>query len=115
MWRHKQGGKPQDVAPVAWRRRRSRVWYIPRARHVTLYTKKGLLKKVSKFAGVAEHLGAIVSDVRETYDAYNKAAKAFAPRLCGHHSALFLAFLPACMHAFMLLWGLRVCILCMHV
>jgi len=45
-------------------------------RHVTLYSKKGLLKKVNKLEGVANHLGVSIDTLRQTFEAYNAAAKA---------------------------------------
>jgi flavocytochrome c len=44
-------------------------------RHVTLYTKKGLLVKVDGYAGIASHLGCDVRQLRETFDSYNDAAR----------------------------------------
>merc|ERR1719188_1787761 len=49
-------------------------------RHVTLYTKKGLLKTVQGLEGLAQHLGVGVRSLNETFDLYNQAA------LAGHDS-----------------------------
>jgi len=45
-------------------------------RHVTLYSKKGLLSKVSGLAGLAAHLNVSAEALRETVAAYNEAAGA---------------------------------------
>jgi len=42
--------------------------------HVGFYAKRGLLTRVSQLSGLATHLGASLSDIQDTYDAYNKAA-----------------------------------------
>jgi flavocytochrome c len=44
-------------------------------RHVTLYTKKGLLTKVEGYAGLVQKLGCEESQLRDTFDAYNDAAR----------------------------------------
>jgi flavocytochrome c len=43
-------------------------------RHATLYSKKGLLKKVTGIDGLAAHLGMKVETLWETFEAYNVAA-----------------------------------------
>mmetsp|Transcript_38355 Transcript_38355/g.82994 ORF Transcript_38355/g.82994 Transcript_38355/m.82994 type:complete len:1187 (-) Transcript_38355:253-3813(-) len=43
-------------------------------RHVTLYSKKGLLEKVSGVEGLAAHLNVSADTLRETFEAYNKAS-----------------------------------------
>merc|ERR1719443_2085093 len=44
-------------------------------RHVTLYTKKGLLKKVEGLDALAKHLDVSKKNVQDTFEAYNNAAK----------------------------------------
>lgn len=44
-------------------------------RHVTLYSKKGLLAKASTLAGLARQLNVRVEVLRETFNEYNAAAK----------------------------------------
>eukprot|EP00930_Biecheleria_cincta_P084104 TRINITY_DN73595_c0_g1_i1.p1 TRINITY_DN73595_c0_g1~~TRINITY_DN73595_c0_g1_i1.p1 ORF type:complete len:1181 (+),score=280.85 TRINITY_DN73595_c0_g1_i1:35-3544(+) len=45
-------------------------------RHVTLYSKKGLLRKVEGLAGLAKELEVKQSELNKTFAAYNDAAKA---------------------------------------
>jgi len=45
-------------------------------RHVTLYSKKGLLKKVAGLQGLAAHLNVSEVSLQKTFAAYNTAAKA---------------------------------------
>jgi flavocytochrome c len=44
-------------------------------RHATLYSKKGLLKKVNGLDGLAAHLGLQRQQLQDTFQAYNEAAK----------------------------------------
>ncbi|CAE8637630.1 unnamed protein product [Polarella glacialis] len=44
-------------------------------RHVTLYSKKGLLRKVEGLEGLAAHMGVERAQLNETFEAYNAAAK----------------------------------------
>jgi len=60
-------------------------------RHVTLYTKKGLLSKVSGLSGLAEHLGVEPGRLRETLGSYNAAAKAGRD---GFNRTVFPAHVP---------------------
>merc|ERR1719160_2122269 len=45
-------------------------------RHAVLYSKKGLLTKVEGLDGLSNHLGVKRDKLQETFEAYNKGAKA---------------------------------------